>query len=82
MHTYIHIHIYTCTHTYIYTYTQAPPIPDAVVSADAALLDALVDETIQENSLSVEKLCGEGADSKASKKLLTFLMGQVMKPNP
>jgi hypothetical protein len=37
-----------------------------------------VDETIQENSLSVDKLSGEGADSKAAKKLLTFLMGQVL----
>jgi hypothetical protein len=73
-HTYIHIH----THTHTHTHTQAPPIPDAVVPADAALLDALVHETIQESSLSVEELSGGGADPKASKKLLTFLMGQVL----
>jgi hypothetical protein len=77
-HTHIRIQAYIHTHTHTHTHTQAPPRPDAVVPADAALLDALVHETIQESSLSVEELSGGGADPKASKKLLTFLMGQVL----
>ena len=48
---------------------------------DRGVLDRLVTETLLHNAKAIEKLksAAEVPDSKNSKKLLTFLMGDVMK---
>lgn len=66
---------------YLISGQQPPGMPKAAAAggSDEKRLDAIIAETLTFHSAAISKLGADGLDSKNGKKLITFLMGEVMK---
>jgi prolyl-tRNA editing enzyme YbaK/EbsC (Cys-tRNA(Pro) deacylase) len=66
---------------YLISGQQPPGMPEAAAAGGSAekRLDAIIAETLTIHSAAISKLGADGLDSKNGKKLITFLMGEVMK---